>query len=277
MINHNDNSIDTMNARSSFDVDLIRREDGEVGLSKSDLSGSDNDLQQCASPLPSAPSAKEVMAIPSFDGPPSALGSMSVLPRELRDTIYRHIVIGSRASPFDWGRSSGINTALLQTSKAFHAEATEQLYNTTLIILVNSDTCSDCPPASALARMVHLTIEVTFRTHNRGESQVKVHDAGKLKCILEYIALPLRRNHHLKDLQIVLLNEAQRKRGQRPVRAESVTDTVRGLLKPFAALPLKTSIEISGFDTLEYAQIFDELRSELAGTDIPVEELCDLI
>ena len=74
----------------------------------------------------------------------------------------------------------------------------------------------------------------------------------------------------------MLLNKAQRKRGQRPMRAEAVTDTVRGLLKPFAALPSDVKIKISGFDTLEYVQIFDELRIEFAGTDVPVEELCDL-
>lgn len=204
----------------------------------------------------------------------SPLGMLGQLPPEIRDMIYRNVLTGSNER--GWGRNSGVSTTVLRVSNQVHVEAMKQLYNSSLVVPVSSETCSDCPPSKALSRMVHLTVQVTFRSSNRGECEISISNAGKLKCILEHIALSLRRNQHLRDLDIVLLNEAQRKRGPKPIRSDEVRDTIRGFLRPFAALHKGAEIRISGFDTLEYLLMFDEMRHELAGSDIPVEELCEL-
>lgn len=209
-----------------------------------------------------------------LDMSPSPLGMLGQLPREIRDMIYRQILTGSHEKT--WGKDSGVSTSILCASNQIHVEAMMQLYNSPLVIPVCSETCTECPPSTALSQMVHLTIEVTFSTTNRGECERSLNNSGKLKCILEHIALSLRRSQHLRDLDIVLLNEAQRKRGPKPVRSDEVRDTIRGFLRPFAALHKGAEIRVSGFDTLEYLLMFDEMRLELAGSDIPVEELCEL-
>lgn len=265
-----------MPTSSSFwDIDILKL---EQGVTSSTLVPGRITVarERDSSLLTSIAPATNVTTFPSFSEPPSPLGNLSKLPRELRDLIIAKVVTGKGPSPHDFGKSSGLNTAILRTNSQLREESIELLYKASLTIPVTANTCGDCPPSAALAQMVHLTLEVTFRTQNRGVSQMSIHDAGKLKCILEYVALSLRRSRHLKDLEIVLLNEAQRKANGAQIRADLVRETIRGLLKPFAALPRRTKIKISGFDTLEYVEIFDQLRNSFAGTDMLTEELCDL-
>lgn len=95
--------------------------------------------------------------------------------------IYRYIVVGT--GKHAWGQRSGLETAILRTSSTVAEEAIEQMYNTKMLIAIDPHTCSDCPPACGLSRMVHINLEVSFETENRGDSEMSIHDAGKLKAV----------------------------------------------------------------------------------------------
>lgn len=216
--------------------------------------------------------------MPILGGP---LGSLNTLPMEIRDQIYRNVLmpIGSedaKASRRNWGKSRGICTSILASSRDIHREATPLLYSTHFIVPLSASTGSELPPASALVRMESITLEINYSTVNRGDCEMTVKDSDKLKSVVEYVGLSLRHSTRLRNLTICLLNQTQRKRGTRELRSELVRNTIRGLLRLFAVLPRTVSIEVTGFDTLDYVEMFDEIRSTLADSDMSVEELCEL-
>lgn len=205
-----------------------------------------------------------------------SLGSLARLPFELRSIIYSYLLVSHTRARATWGRGSGISTSILATSSAVHHEAIPHLYQPHHIVCCLHNTVQHLPPRGALLRMHRLTIELCYCTINRGdcEQYVKRPQLQWLCAMSDFIALTLRHNDVLQELYVCLLNEGQRKRGPKRIRSQSVRQDVERILRPFAMLRRSVPVlEITGFDTLEFAEMFDEMRERLAGTEIPIEQM----
>lgn len=67
-------------------------------------------------------------------------------------------------------------------------------------------------------------------------------------------------------------NRTQRKVGARRLRAERMRDEVREMLKVFAYVRHEADVRIEGFDVLEWIELFEDMRNECKGKEIPFEE-----
>lgn len=199
------------------------------------------------------------------------LGSLESLPLEIRRLIYSKLLTASRApkATSTWGPGSGISIDILCVSRQIYSEALPVLYEAPHTILCVPRE----PPAFAIRRMQRLTFEVRFKTQNRGDYEEAVDRPHLLYYICDKVGLSLRQNTVLKELYIILLNENQRKRGPKPLRSQSVKSSIQRMLLPFATLPSSTFIEITGFDTLDFAEMFDEMRETHADSELPISML----
>ncbi|KAB8356358.1 hypothetical protein FH972_023942 [Carpinus fangiana] len=222
----------------------------------------------CPTPSSSSPSA-------TLKAPSPLLGTLSLLPPELRLQIYTHLLTSPFPSPPTFGPASTISPALLACSSALHAEAAPLLYNPTHPtghIITNAPARPSpvpspplLPPQSALQRIPRLTLRLTFRTLNRGECETAIVGFDGVCAFAEAVAFALRRSAVLRELRIELLNENQRKRGARLVRSEVVRGQVRGLLRVFAECVGEREgvrVVVGGFDTLEYVEMWEGLVAE---------------
>jgi len=202
------------------------------------------------------------------------------LPRELRDLVYRTLLVSSRPSKSTFGKGSGIHLSILRSCRSVHDEAKETLYGTihkvTMISgidrLLYGKISTVVPPICALLQLRHVHLELTFSSVNRGECEVGIVNAGRWKDILLPFGLALLRGRCISSLEIALLNTNQRKVGAKRIRSDQMLAEVRELLLLFAYLPRIVTITIVGFDTLEYAIMFEDLRADCAGAEIPVED-----
>lgn len=205
-----------------------------------------------------------------------SLGLLGRLPFELRHAIYTLLLVASRATSVTWGKGSGISTSILAVSKAVNYEAEPLLYRSshTVGCFYNASRC--LPPRSALLRMNRLTVEINYCTNNRGECEQYINqpELWWLRVQAEFVGLTLRHNDVLKELYICLLNRSLRKLGQKRMRTQKVKDEVERVIEPFARLrDTIPTVEVVGFDTLDFAEMFDEMRGRLAGTPVPIEEM----
>lgn len=216
-----------------------------------------------------------------MDGPPAAstspigassLGLFARLPWEVRDQIWRLLLVGTPSGSY--GKGSGIRINALFTNSSLYNEAIGYLYNCLKVFKWSHDLEI---PHKALCRIKNLALDIHYCTSNRGDYEVNVHCTKYLTMIVAHqIAFVLRRSQNLESLQISLLNETQRKRGPKPLRSSSVKAWVMYFLRPYAALPQRVDVEIMGFEALDFAEDFAPVRRELAGTDMSTEELFEL-
>ena len=126
-----------------------------------------------------------------------------------------------------------------------------------------------------IQKLCKVCVNVTFATKNRGDCEIRIEGAGRLIERLGYIASLLRASHVLETLLISLNNETQVKRGPKLLRSQEVKDTMKMALLPLASLKDDTSIAVTGFDTIEYAEMFDELRRFYGGRELPLGQMMD--
>jgi hypothetical protein len=119
--------------------------------------------------------------------------------------------------------------------------------------------------------MHDLSIDLNFATTNRGEAEVGIDHASHWTDMLLYIGLAVLHNPSLDTFTLSLWNVNQRKVGAKRVRTPEVKKQMRDILRPFAYLTPQVRVSILGFDTIEYHEMFEDMRSELAGKEVPVD------
>lgn len=202
------------------------------------------------------------------------------LPRELRDIIYKKLLTPPDPLKPTFGKGSGIDVSILRTCRCIHDEAIETLYSIIYKITMISGTdrilfgriSTVSPPISALSRLHHLHLEVTFSSINRGECEVGIVNAVRWQDTLLPFGLALLRSRAISTLEVSLLNTNQRKVGAKRIRSNEMLEEIRQLLLPFAYLPREVRVVIGGFDTLEYFMMFESLREEHNGQEIPIKD-----
>lgn len=203
------------------------------------------------------------------------------LPLELRLRVYDFALTPCTPIPDprapSYGPHSGLSLSLLRTCRQLGHEALPLFFSHphTIVITPPTDSHSATPPTYALSRLQHITLQVHFNTLNRGESQVAVINFEARLSRTDAVAMVLRHSHSLRTLRIELLNGSQRKRGRQLVRQEQVRTSIRRLLMPFAYLDPDVKVDVGGFDTIDYAETFITLREQLAGQDLPLEEMLE--
>lgn len=235
------------------------------------------------------------MASSDADLADGGLGMLARLPLEIRQYIYCNLLV-SRHPRQRVGKGSGISIAILLLSSKITAEAEPWLYHppgsTGLVIEnVSHNFAAGQPmlkpqrfvsspfsqvPRRAVLRLSRVTLRISFETWNRGECELSLqHMESKyyLEPFAESLALAFHHSENLRLLNIELLNENQRKRGRRLVRSPTLMKQMRGILRLFAYLDSSIQITVGGFDTIEYAEMFHEMRTECQGKALPLEEM----
>ena len=123
-------------------------------------------------------------------------------------------------------------------------------------------------PPKALRSLKNFTLEIRFRTRNRGDCEVDVSDISIDEGMAESIVLHLDHSQYLQHLHLELLNESQRKKGPKPMRGKAVYDTIEMTILPFSSLPETQTVTVGGFDTIDFVEMWDKLRSGHAGTSL---------
>lgn len=221
------------------------------------------------------PPASELQSSPVFSLPPPVptLGTLSFLPTEIRLKIYTNLLVSRFPSITTFGSSSIISTSILRCSSAVYHEALPILYDPPGgdgHVLENSRS-RDSPhallpfasmPRAAMLRMRRLTLRINFSTLNRGDCETEVLGIYYVRVFAEAVAFALRSSSALRYLRIELLNASQRKSGPKRLRSATVRDQIRGVLALFATCVgsnPSVRVDVGGFDTLEYVEIWDEL------------------
>lgn len=202
------------------------------------------------------------------------------LPRELRDIIYKNLLTSAGPPKPSYGRGSEIDTAILRTCRTVYEEARETLYGTLHRAKMYSATdrilfgkiVTVSPPIPVLLQLRHIHFELTFSSVNRGECEVGIVNASRWHDYLLSFSLALLRSRNLASLEVCLMNTNQRKVGAKRVRSAAMLDDVKQFLLLFAYLPTSVDVSISGFDTLEYVMMFDDMRKEHAGQEVSVHD-----
>lgn len=210
------------------------------------------------------------------------------LPRELRDVVYTSLLTNYDQQLPTFGYGSGIDIAVLMLNKSTYAEALPILYNTPHKLTLHdghlkraSTSTGDryyfirgaSPPSYALKRMQSLSVAINFATTNRGEAELSINHAAYWEEKLLYIGISILRSETLHTLALSLWNGNQRKVGAKRLRSHEVKQQMRAILRPFAFLPRTVNVLITGFDTIEYFELFEEMRNNLAGREMSVEEM----
>lgn len=186
-----------------------------------------------------------------------------------------------------YGRESGISIAILATNRAIYNEAIDLLYDIPHELLLEDVVSSPSitrpltspprplPPYRAITRMRSITLAITFSTINRGDCEISIEAPQYITGLTDPLALHLLRSPTLISLTLLLLNANQRKVGANHFRLRAVTDQMKRILLPFAYLPLRIHTEIAGFNTLDYAEMFDDMRPRCAGKNGVIDRLLD--
>jgi len=213
------------------------------------------------------------------------------LPQELRTLCFKALLESTSSKDATFGKGSGLDLSILSVCRSVHDEVSELLYSKAhRVIFPCGSTRSknrsqsmrlktepmpnnvNIPPAVALRRLKHIRLEINFETDNRGECEMNMIHYRDLLEKIQPISMTLLHSKCLRSLTIGLFNHAQRKVGNRRLRSRYVLFEVKWLLRPFAYLPRHIPVLIDGFDTIEYADMFEALREEHAGKSVPVTE-----
>lgn len=206
----------------------------------------------------------------SFDQVEPQRSCLWKLPPELRLHIWKLLLLSQTREQPTFGESSGICVAPLVLCKRSYIESLPLLYEANHIIgqpSVSSFMWDQIPPR-ALRSLRNFTLEIRFRTRNRGDCEVDVSDISIDEGMAEGIVLHLDNSRHLQHLHLELLNESQRKKGPKPMRGKAVYATIEMTMLPFASLPERQTVTVGGFDTIDFVEMWDRLRSEHAGTSL---------
>lgn len=214
------------------------------------------------------------------------------LPRELRDMIYILLLTSHDKLLPTFGCGSGIDITILMLNKRTYSEALPILYSTPHRLTLHDGNLTPInltlggrfhfirgatPPIHALRHMHDLSIVINYATHNtnsrQGEVENNIKHAAYWEEKLLDIGTAILRSETLHTLTIVLRNENQRKTGVKRLRSPEVMRRMRAMLQPFAFLPRRVNISITGFDTKEHSDIFEEIRNELADKEMSVDEI----
>jgi len=212
-------------------------------------------------------------------------------PQELRTLCFQYLLTSHSPNDVTFGKGSGLDLSILSVCRSVHDEVSELLYSKAHRIIFPCDSTRgknrspsmrhkidsvpnivSVPPSQALHRLKHINLEINFETDNRGECEMDITHYPDLLGEIQPISLALLHSKCLRSLTIGLFNHAQRKVGNRRLRSHYVLSDMKWLLRPFAHLPRPISVRIDGFDTIEYADMFETLREEHAGKSIPVTE-----
>lgn len=177
-------------------------------------------------------------------------GPLLRIPVEVRENIYAFILTPDPER--DPPRGAGIHTAILRTCRQVAHEASIYLYSVPHVIRYSStlEPHWRAINASSLRFLQSLVIRLEYSTINRGECEVSVQHAERIAGFTEGIMLTLQHSRALKTLHVELCNLAQRKVGKKRIRSETTMDQVKGILWPFAALPVSQKVTVGGFDTV---------------------------
>jgi hypothetical protein len=210
------------------------------------------------------------------------------LPRELRDNIYTLLLTSYDKRLPTFGVGSDINIAVLLLNKTVHSEAEPILYSTPHKISLHDGYLKrnvtyigtryeyirgSMPPGHAIKRMRNMSVEINFSTTNRGEAELCLNHANSWADKLLYIGTAALHSTVLQTLTISLWNGNQRKVGAKRVRTTEVRQQVRKVLQPLAYLHQGVKVVINGFDTIEYWELFEEMRLESTGKEVPIDDL----
>ncbi|KAI9720736.1 MAG: hypothetical protein M1828_005527 [Chrysothrix sp. TS-e1954] len=198
--------------------------------------------------------------------------SLLNLPGELRDLIYRELLTSSAGPDRTFGKGSGICINVLGTCGNIYREALPILTDTrhTLIFDPQSGPVLwNVISPSHIRSLKRIKLVIRYQTANRGDYEIEMLPINPLYSFTEALGLTLRHSSGLEELLIELENKEQRKRGPKRLRSELVSHQMQNLLRPFAFLPEKTKVSVSGFDTIDFADMFDGMRSSYAGKELP--------
>ena len=121
---------------------------------------------------------------------------------------------------------------------------------------------------NTLRSLGRIRLELLYSTKNRGDCERTINEPRDLEDFTEMFALQFsHRDDALQSLHIELLNESQRKKGPKPLRSKAVYESLYNILLPFAELPAGKQITIGGFDTIDFVDMFDEMRKKHGSAD----------
>jgi len=214
----------------------------------------------------------------------ASFGVLARLPAEIRTMLYSFLLISQSSNGHSYGRGTRISTSILSTSRSIHNEAIDILYaNHHTLQLVDdvwvlhrpSDLLSGrrFPPYDAIKRMQSMTLSIPYRTVNRGECEEHIKCVHMIMSRSEPLALHLQHSAALRRLRIELLNTNIRKIGNNHFRSRNVLEEMRKILYLFAFLGRHVDIEICGFNTIQYADMFEEMRERHVGLRPPYDEM----
>lgn len=125
-----------------------------------------------------------------------------------------------------------------------------------------------------LRSLQNVRLELVYSTRNRGDCETNIVSAQAFEDFSELVALHFGHSDIMQRLHVELLNESQRKRGPKTLRAEAVYEAMYKILLPFAELPARQQVTVGGFDTIDFVEIFEEMRQFHKDTD-PSEGLIE--
>lgn len=221
------------------------------------------------------------------DSPDITSSHLLSLPQELRTLCFHHLLTSKPENDVTYGKGSGLDLSILSVCKFVHDEVLELLYSNVHRIKIpcssgrcknhpNSSCCKaerkavNMPPYRALRCLKRVVLEVNFETSNRGECETSIIEYQDLSDRIIPLSMTLPYSTCLRSLTIGLFNHAQRKVGNRRLRTSWLLREMKWLLRPFAYIPREIPVLIDGFDTIEYAELFEALRDEYAGKNVPV-------
>jgi len=198
-------------------------------------------------------------------------GKLFDLPAELRIQIYQHLLTPSEMWASGEERSP-MTPALLRTCKAIHQEASEVLYSS-----FHRFSIAPHLPFGRLPHFPRLSFEFHYFTQNRGDCELLIDEADfqELRAQAENVGFWLRRSQVLKELRLVLLNGNQRKTGMKRLRTDVVVSQVRKVLEPFAYLSDGVKIDVCGFNTIDYVEMFHAMRVQYQGQSPPYQTMIE--
>lgn len=193
-----------------------------------------------------------------------------MLPAELRIQIYQHLLTPTDVWDGGRGEHRSLTPEVLRTCKAIYKEASQVLYNH-----MHSFSIAPHLPHRQLPHFPRLSFNFYYFTQNRGDCELLIEESDfqELRAQAEHVGFWLRRSTVLAELHLVLLNGNQRKTGRKHLRSPAVVSQVQQVLEPFAYLTSDVKISVCGFDTIQYAEIFQVMRVGHQGKSPPYQQM----
>ena len=202
--------------------------------------------------------------------------SLLNLPREIRDMIYEGLLVAHQENEITFGKGSGISISILSTCRQIHQEACSLIASNrhTLVYDPQSGPALwDSISPSHLRLLKRIKLIIRYHTANRGDCEIEVLPICALFSFTEAFGLTLRHSSGLEELFIELQNKEQRKRGPKRLRSELVSQQVQDMLRPFAYLHTRVKVSVGGFDTIDFVDMFEQMRCACAGKEVPFRNL----